>query len=147
MTEPVWLLSSLYPDHYEVSDHGQVRSRVRSVPTIDPQGRPTTRTRGGKILAIQYGGRNKRYARVQLRPGDARKVDKVWVALHALVCETFHGPRPEGMLCCHRDDDQNNNRADNLYWGTRAENEEDRARNSGSYADAGADVELAGCDW
>lgn len=41
---------------------------------------------------------------------------------HKIVALTFHGPRPEGMFVCHRDDNPRNNRADNLIYGTPAEN-------------------------
>ena len=145
-----WRPSALFPDIYEVSDQGQVRSRIRQVPCSLKIGRHgtdrlTTRTKGGKLLAIGHGGRTKTYQRVHLRPGTGQK--PVWIAVHVLVCTTFHGPRPEGLVCCHKDDDQENNRADNLYWGTHKENREDRARNNGMYADAGADVELPGANW
>jgi hypothetical protein len=137
----------MFPDIYEVSDQGQVRSRLREVACSLKCGKTdrtrSTRTRGGKILAIGHGGRTKTYQRVHLRPGTGMK--PVWIAVHILVCTTFHGPRPDGMLCCHKDDDQENNRADNLYWGTRAENDKDRRENS--KPDAGADTELPGADW
>lgn len=46
--------------------------------------------------------------------------------VHRMVCEAFHGPQPEGLEVRHRDGDNSNNRADNLCWGTRAENNEDK---------------------
>jgi hypothetical protein len=42
--------------------------------------------------------------------------------VHAIVCETFHGPRPKGMQCAHLDGDKRNNSARNLKWATPAEN-------------------------
>ena len=39
-----------------------------------------------------------------------------------LVCEAFHGPRPDGYDCMHLDGDSLNNKANNLAWGTREEN-------------------------
>jgi len=49
--------------------------------------------------------------------------------VHRLILETFVSPCPEGMECCHRDDNPSNNRLDNLYWGTRKDNETDKKRN------------------
>lgn len=45
--------------------------------------------------------------------------------LHQWVLWAFQGPRPPGMLARHLDDDPLNNRADNLLWGTRSENQHD----------------------
>ena len=46
-----------------------------------------------------------------------------------LYLETFVGLCPEGMECCHRDDDPQNNSPDNIYWGTHIQNCEDGRRN------------------
>lgn len=53
------------------------------------------------------------------------------VRVHRLVCAAFHGapPTPDHHAC-HIDHCRSNNRADNLKWGTRAENDLDR-QNSG----------------
>jgi hypothetical protein len=49
--------------------------------------------------------------------------------VHRLVILTFIGPRPSpGMVCRHLDGSTTNNRADNLEWGTRAENHQDAVR-------------------
>jgi hypothetical protein len=42
--------------------------------------------------------------------------------VHQLVCEAWHGPRPDGMEVLHQDEDGLNNRPSNLRWGTRKEN-------------------------
>lgn len=49
--------------------------------------------------------------------------------VHRLVLEAFIGPCPEGMEACH-DPDRNprNCRADNLRWGTHAENVADKVK-------------------
>ena len=54
-----------------------------------------------------------------------RKMRKV----HHLVAEAFIEPRPDGMLCLHRDDDKFNNTPENLYWGTAKQNQRDCIRN------------------
>lgn len=48
--------------------------------------------------------------------------------VHALVLEAFVGPRQPGQCCRHLDGDSNNNRPDNLAWGTQAENVADQVR-------------------
>lgn len=47
--------------------------------------------------------------------------------VHRLVCKAFHGPPGEGMQCCHLDGVRTNNCADNLCWGTPADNAADRS--------------------
>ena len=42
--------------------------------------------------------------------------------VHQVVCETFHGPKPEGMEVLHLDDDKTNYDPSNLKWGTPSEN-------------------------
>lgn len=47
--------------------------------------------------------------------------------VHALVAAAFLGPRPDGADVCHRDGDATNNRAGNLYYGSRSQNNRDIA--------------------
>lgn len=49
--------------------------------------------------------------------------------VHILVLEAFVGPRPDGMVGRHRNDDTTNNALTNLCWGTRVENVQDAVRN------------------
>jgi hypothetical protein len=48
--------------------------------------------------------------------------------VHALILEAFVGPCPPGLECRHLDGNPANNRLDNLIWGTRIENQDDRRR-------------------
>jgi hypothetical protein len=50
------------------------------------------------------------------------------VPVHHLVCEAFHGPRPEGQYAAHINGDAGDNRAENLRWATPWENSQDRIR-------------------
>ena len=52
--------------------------------------------------------------------------------IHRLVLETFVGECPEGMECCHYDDDCANNNLSNLRWDTHENNVLDRIRNNKS---------------
>jgi hypothetical protein len=46
--------------------------------------------------------------------------------IHRAVCELFNGPCPPGMECRHLNGCMTDNRAENLAWGTAAENGQDR---------------------
>ncbi len=46
-----------------------------------------------------------------------------------LVLETYVGPCPVGKECCHKNDHRQDDRLENLYWGTRSENQADAVRN------------------
>ena len=106
-----------YEDRYEVSSLG----RVRSMPTTLPDGRNWQ----GKIRKLTLCGEPVRYLRLTLHKDGSRKLGLV----HRLVCEAFHGPSPEGKpWALHRDGNNLNNRADNLYWGSPLENAKDRDR-------------------
>lgn len=67
---------------------------------------------------------NKKHHVVTLRVGGQQESRYV----HLLVLEAFIGPRPvseERIEGCHKDGDPNNNRVENLRWGTSAENSAD----------------------
>lgn len=108
-----------YEGLYEVSDFGRVRSLER------PQlgGRPgrilkPTRTLAGNArVAVTLCNRGKRSSR----------------SVHRLVLEAFVGTRPDGMECCHFDDDPTNNNLANLRWDTRCANRQDMLRNNGHW--------------
>lgn len=108
-----WLPTPGYPG-YEVSGKGRVRSLDRTVPSRWE----TPKRISGKVLALSRVGGSKPggryYACVLYRDGKRKQV-----TVHTLVLETFVGPRPEGALGCHRDDNPENNLLENLYWGAR----------------------------
>jgi len=52
--------------------------------------------------------------------------------IHRLVLETFVGPCPEGMECCHSNGIRNDNRLNNLRWGTKKENGKDKINHNNS---------------
>jgi hypothetical protein len=51
------------------------------------------------------------------------------VYVHHLILLAFVGPRPEGCVTRHLDDDKANNRLGNLCYGTSTENNYDMVRN------------------
>jgi hypothetical protein len=50
--------------------------------------------------------------------------------VHRGVLLAFEGPCPPGHVCRHLDDNPANNKFDNLKWGTKKENAEDRIKNA-----------------
>lgn len=64
--------------------------------------------------------------------------------LHAVVCEAFRGPRPEGMQVAHNNGDRLDNRAENLRWATPVENASDKERHgTGNKGEAHSMVKLS----
>ena len=89
---------------YEVSDLGRLR-------------------RGDRILAGCVYSTGYRMASLHFADGGI-----VRKAYHALVCEAFIGPRPDGHEVRHLNGDPLDNRLANLAYGTRAENMADQYR-------------------
>ena len=108
-----------YEGHYEVSDHGRIRSLRRDVPSRWGG----TRKWGGNILTgtVTTNG----YVHVHLSRDGVRKNRLV----HRLVAEAFIGPVPDGMFVLHYNDVGTDNRLENLRIGTCSENGHDAVRN------------------
>ena len=102
-----------YEGRYQVSDQGRVRSVDRYVKC--GQGGRGTRLVKGRVLR-PAGQKADPHLRVVL----GHKANGSCV--HSLVALTFLGPRPDGYDVRHLDGDPLNNRADNLAYGTRSEN-------------------------
>jgi hypothetical protein len=110
-----WRPVVTHPDRYEVSSEGRVRLRERTV----VRG-VVTFVQRPRLLSTTVGGRAKNYLRVHLYEPER------FAFVHALVAEAFLGPRPEGALILHENDDGFDNRATKLRYGDRDENELDR---------------------
>lgn len=95
-----WMPVPGHPD-YDAHPSGAVRSRKRGEP---------------RELVGWLDGNG--YHRVHL--------DDAHYATHAIIALTFHGPRPEGMQTRHLNGNPLDNRAENLQYGTPAENQADR---------------------
>jgi len=111
-----WKPIAGFEGRYEVSSLGNVRSWVYSSRKGVHQ-RETPRL-------LKPGKTKKGHLYVFLGRGNRRSV-------HSLVCEAFHGPRPDGMQVLHWNDIPDDNRAENLRWGTPKENRDDSRRNGG----------------
>jgi hypothetical protein len=109
VNETEWRVHPLHRD-YAVSNSGLVM-RI-------------TRTRGARAWKILSASRN-RDGYMVVNVGEGTQY------VHVLVLETFVGERPAGFEALHRNDIKNDNRLENLHWGSRAENYADRVRNGG----------------
>lgn len=115
----VWKDVQGHEERYQVSDQG----RVRSLPRKRYCGYGKYTEVPGKVLNLNK--HNMGYRWVTL--GKVDRTRKA-VLVHRLVLETFVGPCPKGMNCCHGDGDPANNRLGNLRWDTQSENMKDAVR-------------------
>lgn len=126
-TQEQWLPVVGYEGIYEVSDHGRVRSVLRS--KICSNG--VTRTVRGRLLSPTP-RKNGGHLQVQLYGDNG---DQWTVRVHQLVLAAFVGPCPDGMEVRHLNGDPADNRAANLAYGTRAQNVADALRH-GTHSEA-----------
>lgn len=111
-----------YEGMYAVSDSGRVYALRRTIQQSNGCSRVQKRKR---LKAWLNKTRNMEYWRVSL----CRDGIKSYQYVHKLVCLAFHGEPPAGEIeVRHLDGNSNNNRAENLAWGTHAENEADKYR-------------------
>ena len=122
-TQERWLPVTGYEGYYEVSDHGNVRSLGRMVETHGGH----YRWQHGRVL--KPGSTAKGHMFVYL----CRKSTNKKAYIHRLVLAAFVGPCPDGMECCHWDDDPTNNHLSNLRWATTSANRNDQVRNGLHY--------------
>lgn len=111
-----WLPVVGWEGLYEVSDHGNVKSLART----DRLGRPVHE----RILKPKLAGSTGKRWCVQLQHNGIAKQ----VYIHNIMLEAFVGPRPDGMIACHKDD-TTTNLLSNLRWDTYSANAFDQVRN------------------
>lgn len=101
--------------------------------------------RGRKLKPQLIGPAGRKYPAIGVHTlGTSRTASgrtKKW-KVATIVCETFHGPRPEGYHAAHEDGDVLNSRADNLSWKTPRENAGDKVRHNTTPA-RGTDCNLS----
>ena len=113
----IWRPIPGYETFYEASSLGRVRGLDRR------SGQKFVK--GGMIKPSSDGGG---YTSFSLCRGNKKERVKT----HRAVCMAFHGMPEEGACVRHLNGDRRDNRAANLAWGTRAENEADKLQH-GSY--------------
>lgn len=109
-----WLPIPRFGGEYEASDQG----RVRGVDRVLVNRHGHSRLWRGRIRAL-----------VPDRTGYlAVRIHERGYAVHRLILEAFVGPCPGGMETLHRNGVRDDNRVENLTWGTPSENGFDRVR-------------------
>lgn len=116
--------NKFYPDGYEVSNLGRVRS-YRSRYGKAAAGVKRPKQQNPTILADT---RRDKTGYIQYMIYDANGNRKN-IRGHVLVMQTFVGLPDKGMLICHFDDIKHNNALSNLRYGTYSENYDDFVRN------------------
>lgn len=109
----IWKPVAGHEGVYEVSSEGRIRSLDQEVRYV----------KKGRVL--RPGRSSNGYPSVVLAGRDSR-------TLHSIVAAAFHGPCPTGMQIRHLDGSRDNAKADNLKYGTPAENGADTVRHSKS---------------
>ncbi|WP_416372568.1 NUMOD4 motif-containing HNH endonuclease [Corynebacterium variabile] len=99
-----------YEGRYSASDRGRVRSEDRIIVTASG----IQKRARGRIL-IQKAYDDAGHTNVSLGRERTKTV-------HSLVLEAFIGPRPAGAVTRHLNGVANDNRLENLTWGTQREN-------------------------
>lgn len=99
----IWKEIEGFPD-YKISNYGQIKSRKNDIKLL----KPVKNCVSGHLSIILCKNKTKN-----------RKL------IHRLVLESFEGPCPEGMECCHDDGNPENNHISNLRWDTRKNNRAD----------------------
>lgn len=118
MTEE-WRPVPGYDGWYDVSNHGRVRSW-----RVIGRTNAGTRADSPRLLMQMHKEEYKNpYWTVALSSGFGGSTRRK--SVHVLVCEAFHGPRPDGLVVRHLNNIKTDNRAENLAWGTRSQNARD----------------------
>lgn len=110
-----------WEDLYEASDQGQ----VRSLPRMAMTGRAGMKLRPGRIL--KPGTYKDGHKHVTL----SRNGKTTCYQVHKLIMLTFVGPCPEGLQTRHLNGVPDDNRLENLTYGTLRENMQDRDQGHG----------------
>jgi len=117
MNEEIWKRIPGF-EMYEVSDHGRVRSYYKRV------GKKVVISDNPQRILTQS---TDRYPGVHL----CLKGKMHYKRVGCLVLSIFVGPRPDGLVMCHSDDNPQNNHLNNLRWDTHKNNILDKAKNGG----------------
>lgn len=115
----VWCALEGWSGAYSVSSHGRVWTYRKK----------TRRCHIGRELR-GYREKSTGYRVVALTDDDGVMQN---VRVHVLVAAAFRGPRPKGQVVRHLNDQPNDNRVENLLYGTVADNAWDKVRNGGHH--------------
>ncbi len=113
----VWKDIIGYEGQYQISNLGRAKSLERIV-------KFGNRERVVKEIIISRLVRENKYCVVTLVKNNI----SIPFLVHRLVATAFYGVCPDGKECCHDDGNRQNNRLENLKWGTHIENMKDRIK-------------------
>lgn len=122
-----WRLVPGYPG-FRASTLGTVETQWVNGTDADRKGRrgPNPLVRGTRWVAVRKWRAVGRWMS-SVTPEASPTGKRIQYFIHTFVCLAFHGEPLPGQEVCHfPDEDVDNNRPDNLRWGTRRENMMDR---------------------
>lgn len=114
-----WRPAAGFENSYEISTHGRVAGLERTVVRKDGRSQRVP----SRVLKASYDDSGYLYVNLCVNGISTR------VRVHILAATTFLGERPDGMWCCHYDDNKTNNHIENLRWDTPGEDMLDLVRN------------------
>ena len=115
----IWRPINGYEGIYEASNCGRIRSLTRDV-LVDSKWGAHLRSKRGRILTPRPAPND--YLQVDLSINGSHERRNV----HAIIAETFLGPRPNGLVTCHNNGRCADNRETNLRYDTPTGNGQDR---------------------
>lgn len=120
MIKEIWKPIPGYENEYSISNLGRVRSEARAIKCSGKVKGTYLSNRKEKILKPGRGSNG--YFTVSLRRHNSRTI-------HSLLMETFVGKKPKGKEVMHLNDVRDDNRLENLAYGTRSENNLSASKN------------------
>lgn len=119
----IWKVIPGYEGLYEVSNMGEVRSLDREHTC---NGKYTRKIKG-KVLKTRKATQDRLYVDLY-NYGEVKRQ-----YIHTLVALTFIGERPDGLDVCHNNGNNQDNRAINLRYDTKGQNQIDIYRQGGKH--------------
>lgn len=122
-TEEIWMDIPGYEGQYQASSYGRIRSLDRTLMYKPSRRRKAfTISKTGQLLK-PISNKRTQYQSVFL---SGKRID-----IHRLVTAAFYGPCPQGHEVLHRNGNRQDNRIENLAYGTHSENVRDTYRYGG----------------
>jgi hypothetical protein len=110
-----WIDIPSYEGKYQASNQGRIRSLTREITQISRYGTAFTRTVKGRILRPACSKRNPHLYVVLGHGANGSQV-------HQLIARTFLGQQPPNTDVRHLNGNPQDNRPENLLYGSRTEN-------------------------